>query len=505
MSNFKFLLLSIAWLLCLENADVEAKDDYELRLVNDLFKNRNYSKLARPVQNKSHPLVVDFGIAYVQLVELNDKEQMMISSIWVRQHWNNTHLAWDPEDYGNVTTINVDPKKVWLPDIVLYNNAQKGHGSGTMYKFTTKVIMRYDGLHKWYAPTIVRSGCNIDITYFPFDHQYCELKFGPWTYSSAEVDIRSMSDKVDLDKYLNSSQFKLGSARARRHYTKFGCCTFYPYVEFILHIERQPGFFLFNVIIPSLVITCFAILTFTSPHLTGERVGLAIESFLSLSFLCLMVAGSIPINSDVTPLITKFLLMCMAMISLAVLFNLISMNLLVSTEIPPLVRLVFFQILGPVVGVCEGRNKGVQKRRKSILNKEQIPKFISPNFLGVSKQNAAEMAEKERLVSYAGKHDPNGSTHAPNKPYKRFNASSSHVNARKPIPNGSASNKSTLESVMTNVEELVKKSHVDAIQSANRDFWRCVAQTLDRIFLLSFFLSFIFVSAVMLLKGFGNR
>ncbi len=269
---------------------------------------------------------------------------------------------------------------------------------------------------------------------------------------------------------------------------------FYPYVKFILHIERQPGFFLFNVIIPSLVITCFAILTFSSPHLTGERVGLAIESFLSLSFLCLMVAGSIPINSDVTPLITKFLLMCMAMISLAVLFNLVSMNLLRTKEMPPLVRLIFFHILGPAVGVCEGRNKGVQKRRKSILIKEQAPRVPFPNFID-------KIAHRAGIGDHSAKFASAGQPNAPpamssTKPYRRL--------PNKGAPTIGSSN-NTLETLVTNVEELVKKSHVEAITIANRDFWRCIAQTLDRVFLLSFFLSFIFVSAVMLLKGFGQH
>ncbi len=91
-----------------------------------------------------------------------------------------------------------------------------------MYKFKTKVILNYDGLNKWFAPTIVRSGCDIDITYFPFDHQFCELKFGPWSYSSAEVDIKSTSPKLDLKYYLESSQFKLLSSKAERQFTKYG-------------------------------------------------------------------------------------------------------------------------------------------------------------------------------------------------------------------------------------------------------------------------------------------
>lgn len=82
-----------------------------------------------------------------------------------------------------------------------------------------------------------------------------------------------------------------------------------------------------------------------------------------------------------------------------------------------------------------------------------------------------------------------------NMPYKRLQ--------KKPKVQQPTNN--TLEVMMENVEEMIKRSHMETVTVANKDFWRCVAQTLDRIFLVTFFLSFIFVSAVMLLKGFGQH
>ena len=33
----------------------------------------------------------------------------------------NPFLSWNPSDFNNITHINVQPKEIWLPDIVLYN------------------------------------------------------------------------------------------------------------------------------------------------------------------------------------------------------------------------------------------------------------------------------------------------------------------------------------------------------------------------------------------------
>lgn len=93
--------------------------------------------------------------------------------------------------------------------------------SGTLYLFKTKVILTSDGGCTWFAPTILRSGCNIDITYFPFDDQMCELKFGSWTYHGLEVNIVQMRDSADLGFYMKSSEFELISAKAKRNVAKY--------------------------------------------------------------------------------------------------------------------------------------------------------------------------------------------------------------------------------------------------------------------------------------------
>ena len=89
--------------------------------------------------------------------------------------------------------------------------------------------------------------------------------------------------------------------------TRSCCPEPYPDVTFFLHLRRKPGFFLYNIIIPCLVITSLAVLTFVLPPEIGERVTLVIESFLALSFVVLMVSDSVPVTSDNAPLITKFL------------------------------------------------------------------------------------------------------------------------------------------------------------------------------------------------------
>ena len=48
-------------------------------------------------------------------------------------------------------------------------------------------MARHDGSMLYVPPGIFKSTCKIDITWFPFDDQSCELKFGSWTYNGFKV------------------------------------------------------------------------------------------------------------------------------------------------------------------------------------------------------------------------------------------------------------------------------------------------------------------------------
>ena len=53
--------------------------------------------------------------------------------------------------------------------------------------YHTNVVVNSDGNCTYIPPGIFKSTCKIDITWFPFDEQICDMKFGSWTYDGFKV------------------------------------------------------------------------------------------------------------------------------------------------------------------------------------------------------------------------------------------------------------------------------------------------------------------------------
>ena len=51
----------------------------------------------------------------------------------------------------------------------------------------TKATLKHTGEVYWKPPAIYKSSCKINVEWFPFDEQNCDMKFGSWTYDGYQV------------------------------------------------------------------------------------------------------------------------------------------------------------------------------------------------------------------------------------------------------------------------------------------------------------------------------
>ena len=53
----------------------------------------------------------------------------------------------------------------------------------------TNAIVSSDGTVLWMYPALIKTYCTLNVKYFPFDSQHCDIQFISWTHSGEELDI----------------------------------------------------------------------------------------------------------------------------------------------------------------------------------------------------------------------------------------------------------------------------------------------------------------------------
>lgn len=61
---------------------------------------------------------------------------------------------------------------------------------------------------------ILKSTCYIDVRWFPFDIQKCDLKFGSWTHNGWLLDLQMMD--VDISTYIPNGEWDLVGKKSKK-------------------------------------------------------------------------------------------------------------------------------------------------------------------------------------------------------------------------------------------------------------------------------------------------
>nr|XP_027228535.1 LOW QUALITY PROTEIN: acetylcholine receptor subunit alpha-L1-like [Penaeus vannamei] len=304
------------------------------RLYDDLLS--SYNRLIRPVQNNTDTITVWMRLRLSQLIDLNGKNyyiNIQCTNLYIQQEWRDHKFHWDPDEYGGVRELYVPSEIIWLPDIVLYNNADGEYIITTM----TKAVLHHNGKVVWSPPAIFKSSCEIDVRYFPFDQQECFMKFGSWTYDGYQIDLKHLDQRqgadhvevgIDLREYYPSVEWDIMRVPAVRNEKYYPCCQEpYPDIYFNITLRRKTLFYTVNLIIPCVGLEYLSVLVFYLPAYSGEKVALCISILLSQTMFFLLISEIMPSTSLAVPLLGKYLLFTMLLVGLSVVVTIIVLNI----------------------------------------------------------------------------------------------------------------------------------------------------------------------------------
>ena len=374
----------------------------ELRLQQYLSK--NFSNKARPVLDSRTPVVVKFGFEIIQILDVLETEQVITLKIWMRSSWNSELLRWKPQEFDNITSLQVNVEDVWTPDMFLVEDIRD-----VSSKTTTKIIISNNGDQLWFHPCIIKASCRFDIDRFPFDHQHCVLRYTSWTNDETKLILRMDHRPMISYNYVNSSLFSLREIESDATSILYECCpNKYSQLRYTLMIDRKPQYYILHNLVPCAVQMTVILFSFFLPAKYGQRISLLITILLVFAVYLQVLQDSLPKASGSTPALSAFFMICMVLTVVAFIMTCIVLSLYSKgtdannvEEVQEWVRNVFIKCLGRIVFI----DSRVMARR-TYSDIDEVRKAANSEAL-VEQLPESIKLEMDRVLCTAGEYTEN--------------------------------------------------------------------------------------------------
>ena len=170
-----------------------------------------------------------------------------------------------------------------------------------------RVDVKYTGRVLWEFGGNFLTSCTLDMTYYPFDIQKCDLIVTNWAYSIDMVNLINASPTMHLLDFSVNGEWDLRTTEVTT--STYTVDTHpgkeFPKVTFSMYLDRKFTYYFYNIVAPCIFCMVIAITVFWLPPDSGEKVSLGITVLLAFSVFQLVVADNTPRTSDFTPLLCK--------------------------------------------------------------------------------------------------------------------------------------------------------------------------------------------------------
>jgi len=346
------------------------------------------------------------------------------------------------------------------------------------------------------------STCKIDITWFPFDDQNCEMKFGSWTYNGFKLDLQlKSSDGGDISTYVTNGEWALIGVPATRNEVIYECCP-EPYLDitFTIKIRRRTVYYFFNLIVPCVLIASMAVLGFTLPPDSGEKLSLGVTVLLSLTVFQDSVSATMPITSLQIPLLGTYFNCIMFMVASSVVTTIMILNYhhrqADTHEMPSWVRTLFLQWIPWVLRMARPGEKitrktiMMQNKMKELDLKEKSSKSLLANVLDMDDDFVPSSSLPHTHVHHNTHQHTNNQNNVNAGQQKNggfIRVSGSVPQSEEPVnttyPSGVPRE---LSLILKEIKVITDKIRDDEEASAIESDWKFAAMVLDRLCLITF-------------------
>ncbi|KAK3096972.1 hypothetical protein FSP39_005286 [Pinctada imbricata] len=244
----------------------------------------------RPVDDYKTPIQVNVTLWLISINAIDERSQVFQATVWFEMSWMDRNMSWSESDFNEVGYIILPSKRVWTPDICIMNELTNNK---CINADDNLAILSY-GKIEWWKFRDLKLTCSIDIVKYPFDKQTCSVNIGTWHSGDNAVRLTTTRE-IALQSYQKNSVWNLINTSSK--YVTSVYSSDFTEIHFQIGVSRKSGFFVYNVILPVLLLSILTIFCFFLPIQSGEKSSFAITVFLSMAVFMSMIIDSLPKQS----------------------------------------------------------------------------------------------------------------------------------------------------------------------------------------------------------------
>ncbi|KAK3099545.1 hypothetical protein FSP39_006057 [Pinctada imbricata] len=203
-------------------------------------------------------------------------------SFFLRQRWIDPRLQYEEEN--NITRIELDTRvisQIWVPDLYIVNEKNAEVHDVTV---PNKLMHLYPSGMVVYSMRVSGTfSCYMDLMKYPLDSQICNITMESYGLSTNTMVLRWNTPAVTVSPSLELPQFNLSE------FHHFVCDAQYAAVNFTcigftLHFDRNYGYYMIQVYIPSVLIVMLSWVSFwLNIDATPARISLGLLTVLTMT------------------------------------------------------------------------------------------------------------------------------------------------------------------------------------------------------------------------------
>ncbi|XP_052720342.1 acetylcholine receptor subunit beta-type unc-29-like [Crassostrea angulata] len=328
------LCLYVVYFVCAYNITDEDQ------LHKDLF--TNYNNELRAGNDRDFPLNVSMTFYLMAIKEFVEATSKFSVNGVFSITWRDERLSWNPAMYQNIQQTMVSQNKIWLPTMIISNPFKEAHGLGSDL---VKIYLFSDGSCVWIIMQSFEVICDANVKYYPFDKQFCSLRFGTYGFDRNWLNITFPTSKIGMIHYEENGLWEIENTAAY-------CTADHGPVEvvFELYMKRRSTYYVASLLVPMTFVAVLQSFVFLLPNESGERIGFSVTMLLASVVFLTLIQEKLPESSEPSISILGYLLLgYITLGGIQTLAVILSSNFFIQTKpVPKWLKIISCQELNKV-------------------------------------------------------------------------------------------------------------------------------------------------------------